>query len=54
MLGITDEWEVMKSAVDMGSCDIIYIPNFMITDSGIQVILRLTPQQSDRLQCWYF
>jgi hypothetical protein len=32
----------------------IYIPSFMKTGSGIQVILRLLPQQFDGLQCWCY
>jgi hypothetical protein len=31
----------------------IHIPRFMKIGSGIQVILRLLPQQFERLQCWY-
>jgi hypothetical protein len=30
-----------------------YIPSFMAIDSGIQEILRVLPQQFERLQCWY-
>jgi hypothetical protein len=31
-----------------------YIPSFMTIVSGIQVILRIFPQQLERLQCWYY
>jgi hypothetical protein len=31
-----------------------YIPSFMTTGSGIQVILRLLTQQFERHRCWYY
>jgi UDP-N-acetylmuramyl pentapeptide phosphotransferase/UDP-N-acetylglucosamine-1-phosphate transferase len=37
-----------------GSGGVIYIPSFMTFGSGIQVILSLLPQQSERLECWYY
>jgi hypothetical protein len=43
----------MKYAVEMASVGLIYIPNFMMNGSDIQVILKLLPQQFERLQCWY-
>jgi hypothetical protein len=45
----------MKYVVEMAPDDgIIYIPSLMKIGSGIQVILRLLPRQSERLQCWYY
>jgi hypothetical protein len=32
----------------------IYVPDFMPISSGIQLILRLLPQQFQRLMCWYY
>jgi hypothetical protein len=43
----------MKYAVEMASCSMIHIPGLMTIGPGIQVILRLLPQQSEMLQCWY-
>jgi hypothetical protein len=43
----------MKYAVEMTSDEMIYIPSFMTMVLVIQVILRLLPQQFERLQCWY-
>jgi hypothetical protein len=40
-----------KYAVMMASGGMIYIPTFMMIPSGIKVILRLLPQQFERLQC---
>jgi hypothetical protein len=31
----------------------LYIPSFVTICSGVKVILRLLPQQFERLQCWY-
>jgi hypothetical protein len=32
-----------------------FLPSsFLMIGSGIQVILRLLPQQFQRLQCWYY
>jgi hypothetical protein len=39
----------MKYAVEMASVGMIYIPTFKMTGSGIQVMLRLLPQQYERL-----
>jgi hypothetical protein len=36
----------MKYTFEMASDGIIYIPSFMMISLGIQVILRLLPQQS--------
>jgi hypothetical protein len=36
------------------SYDAVSIPSFMTISSSIQVILRLLPQQLQRLQCWYY
>jgi hypothetical protein len=44
----------MKYVTEMASGGMTYIPSFMTIDSGIQVILRLLPQQFDWLQCWYY
>jgi hypothetical protein len=32
----------------------IYKPSFITIGSGIQVTLSFLPQQSERLQCWYY
>jgi hypothetical protein len=42
-----------KYTVEMASEGMIYVPSFMKIALGIQVILRLIPRQSERLQCWY-
>jgi hypothetical protein len=39
----------MKYTIEMASDGMIYIPSFMKIGSGIQVILRLLPRQSERL-----
>jgi hypothetical protein len=44
----------MKYTAEMASDVIIYLPSFMKIGSDIQVILRLLPRQSVRLQCWYY
>jgi hypothetical protein len=44
----------MKYTVEMTSDGMIYIPDFMKIGSGIQVILRLLPGQSEKLRCWYY
>jgi hypothetical protein len=44
----------MKYANGAASDDMIYITRFMKIGLGIQVILRLIPRQSKRLQCWYY
>jgi hypothetical protein len=41
----------MKYIAVMASDGTIYIPNFMKTDSSIQIILTLLPQKLERLQC---
>jgi hypothetical protein len=41
----------MNYDVEMDSGGMIYVPSFTMINSGIQVILRLLPQQSERLQC---
>jgi hypothetical protein len=38
----------------MGSVGMIYIRSFMTTGSAIQVMLRLSLLQFQRLQCWYY
>jgi hypothetical protein len=44
----------MKYAVEKATDGTIYVPGFMKTGSGIQVILRLLLRQSERPQCWYY
>jgi hypothetical protein len=44
----------MKYAVDMGSGGMIYIPSSITIRWAIQVLLRLLPQQFERLQWWYY
>jgi hypothetical protein len=39
----------MKYAVEVASCDMIYVPSFKIIGSGIQVILKLLLKQFERL-----
>jgi hypothetical protein len=39
----------MKYTVEMASDGMTYIPSFMKIGWGIQVILRLSPQQFERL-----
>jgi hypothetical protein len=41
----------MKYSVEMASDGMIYVPSLMKIRSGIRVILRLLPRQSERLQC---
>jgi hypothetical protein len=45
----------MKYAIEMGSGGTIYeyLPSFMKSGSGIEVILGLLPQKFYRLQCCY-
>jgi hypothetical protein len=40
----------MKYVVVVGTGSMMYIPRFMTTFSGIQVLLRLLPRQFERLQ----
>jgi hypothetical protein len=44
----------MNYTVEMASDGVMYIPSFIKIGSGIKVILRLLPQQFERLQCWYY
>jgi hypothetical protein len=44
----------IKYAAEMAPDDMICVPSSTRTGSGIQVILRLLPRQSERLQCWYY
>jgi hypothetical protein len=44
----------MKCTFEMASDGMIHVPSFMKTGSGIEVILRLLPRHSERLQCWYY
>jgi hypothetical protein len=39
----------MMCAFEMTSGGMIYIPSFMLSGSGIQLILRVLPQQFERL-----
>jgi hypothetical protein len=43
-----------KYAIEMATGGMIYIPKFITICSGIQVILRLIPQQFERPQCRYY
>jgi hypothetical protein len=48
-------WEgFVNYAFEMASGSMIYIPDFMMISSGIQVILRLLTEQFERLQCCYY
>jgi hypothetical protein len=40
----------MKYSVETASEGMTYVSSFMKIDSGIQIILRLLPRQSERLQ----
>jgi hypothetical protein len=42
----------MMCAVEMSSGDTIYMPIFMTTYLGVQVIIRFLSEQFERLQCW--
>jgi hypothetical protein len=44
----------MKYTAEKASDGMIYIPSFTKISSVIQVILRLLPRQSERLQCWCY
>jgi hypothetical protein len=44
----------MKCNVEMASGVIIHIRCLMMIGSGILLILKLFPRQSDRLQYWYY
>jgi hypothetical protein len=44
----------MKYAVKMGLDGMTYIPDFMTFSLDIQVVLRLVPQQSQKVQCCYY
>jgi hypothetical protein len=44
----------MMYTFEMASDCMIYIPSFKTIGSGIQVLLRLLPQQFEGLQCWYY
>jgi hypothetical protein len=38
----------MKYTIEMASDGMIYVSHFMGTSSGIQIILKLLPQQSEK------
>jgi hypothetical protein len=44
---------IYEVSTDMSSDGAICIPCFMLISSGIQVILRLLPEQLERLLCSY-
>jgi hypothetical protein len=44
----------MMCAVEMTSDGMILIPSFMMSGSGIQLILKVLPQQLERLLRWYY
>jgi hypothetical protein len=44
----------MMYAVETASDGVMYVSSFMTIGSGIQVIFRVLPQQSERLQCWHY
>jgi hypothetical protein len=44
----------MKYTVEMSSGGMTYMPSFMTIGSGVQVILRVLPQQLEMLQCSYY
>jgi hypothetical protein len=44
----------MKYTIELASDGMIYIPSFIKIGLGIQIILRLLPPQSEKLQCWNY
>jgi hypothetical protein len=44
----------MKYAFQMASGGMMNIRRFMAIGLGTEAILRLSPQQFERLQCWYY
>jgi hypothetical protein len=40
--------------IEMTSDGMTHMPGFMTIFSGIEVILRVLPQQFERLYCWYY
>jgi uncharacterized RmlC-like cupin family protein len=46
--------ERLQYAIEMASGSMMYVPDFIMISSGIQVILRSLTQQFERLQCWYY
>jgi hypothetical protein len=44
----------MRYTTEVISGGVTYSPSFMKIGSDIQVILRLSPQQFQRLQCVYY
>jgi hypothetical protein len=46
--------EITKCAVEMVAAGMVYLPSVIQIGSGIQVVLRLLPQQFVKLQCWYY
>jgi hypothetical protein len=45
---------IYEVRLEVTSGGMICIPSFMTIRSAISVILRLLPQQFQRLQCWYY
>jgi hypothetical protein len=43
---------IFKHTVEMSSDGLIYLLSFQKIGSGVQVILRLLPEQSRQLQYW--
>jgi hypothetical protein len=44
----------MRYTIDITSNGMTYVPSFMKTGSGIQVILKLLPRQLERLWYWLY
>jgi hypothetical protein len=44
----------VRKAVETASYGMIFIPSIMTIGSGIQVVLRLLPQQFEGIQCCYY
>jgi hypothetical protein len=53
-VGVTDGRDLWSAPGNGLRLHDIYIPTSMTVCSGIQVTLRLLPQQFDRLYCWYY
>jgi hypothetical protein len=44
----------MKYAAEMVIYVMMHIPSFMKIGAGVKAILRLWPQQFEKLQYWYY
>jgi hypothetical protein len=44
----------LDNVIEITSGGMVYISSFMMIGSDLQLILRLLPQQFERVQCWYY